>query len=179
MGVIFSYCKYLYQKRRKNSQEKLDFEGLKLFFYVTRYYHDGFFDILIKHNLYGKHEQVSRTLQVSNLSPEYTKEFIKLLVNYDGKGMVYVDKDRGLYLSGRIYVKPKNTNSNLSDYIELVNLLNMSRKLSSASTTQKDEEKDDENDKKYDLEIVIENPRQRKISNSLSNHKIIDNFIQL
>jgi hypothetical protein len=178
MGVIFSYCKYLYQKRRKNSSEKLDFEGLKLFFYVNRYYHDGFFDILIKHNLYGNHEQVTRTLQVSNLNSENTNQFIKLLLSYEGKGIVHVDKDRGLYLSGKVFVKNKDSNPNNGNYVELVSLINKTEPTTTINTEEKEETKN-ELSTSYDLEIVIDNFNDRKKSNSLSNHKIIDNFIQL
>lgn len=134
MGVILSFLKHIFSTcSHTKMQETLDYEGLYISFNVTRYYNDGYFEITFRHNLYGKHEIISRCMKVSNLNKEIIKEYIKLLISHDSKGLLFVEKDRGQLLIGRLYVKRKkennkenelnNTQSIDDKYIELTNLI--------------------------------------------------------
>lgn len=125
MGQIISYI-YNYASNSSFIEQKfigpeyLDFEGLFMFFKVNRFYEDGFFEILINHNLYGKMENIIRCLRIYGLNPVRFPEFTKLLIKHNSEGFVKIQKDRGLLLLGSVYIPNENIRG---EYIELKTLL--------------------------------------------------------
>lgn len=126
MGSILTFLKHLFSTcSHTKMQETLDYEGLYISFNITRYYNDGYFEITFSHNLYGKHEIISRCMKISNLNKEFIKEYIKLLISHDSKGLLFVEKDRGYLLIGKLYVKVKkhNIDNKIDNYVELTKLV--------------------------------------------------------
>lgn len=179
MGTILTFLKRLFLTcSHTKMQETLDYEGLYIAFNVSRYYHDGYFEISFRHNLYGNYETISRCMKVSNLNKDIIKEYIKLLISYDSKGLLFVEKDRGYLLIGRIYVKVKTENNIDGKYTELTNLVNKNNKINKDNNDIKNERIHtiDINESKDPEVVKIDNNLLEESVSGLEHFQIVERF---
>lgn len=138
--ISYSYANYLFNyfyTNEKNSPDHLwrelvdpkgniiSAEGMYFSFQPIKIHPDGLLDITFKSNLSGEHISLRRHVKLSGFNeyPGCEQDLIRLFSDHH-RARLYVEKDKGILYTGKVYIVNDESCFNIVDYLHVLNGLN-------------------------------------------------------